>query len=180
MRTHYDNLRVTRNAEPEVIKAAYRALANKWHPDKAQTHQKEKANRYTQIINGSFAVLSDPARRKAYDEHLSVESRSGSHADTDTQPQPCQACLEHERSLDSFAEYFFSLKTAASLVIVVAIILGAAWQAWSGDKISIVVLAAFALVWLCFFVLFGWSLRNTEGEKSGLPAVIRRSMTSRS
>lgn len=33
MRTHYDNLKVSRNAPPEVIKAAYKALTLKFHPD---------------------------------------------------------------------------------------------------------------------------------------------------
>ena len=32
IRTHYDNLKVARNAPPEVIRAAYRVLAQKYHP----------------------------------------------------------------------------------------------------------------------------------------------------
>ena len=34
VRTHYDNLKVARNAPPEVIRAAYKALAQKYHPDR--------------------------------------------------------------------------------------------------------------------------------------------------
>lgn len=71
MRTHYQNLRVSEDAEPEVIRAAYRALANKWHPDK-NPDQAEKAARYMAIINAAYEVLSDPARRMAYDEYLAA------------------------------------------------------------------------------------------------------------
>ena len=45
MRTHYDNLHVSEKASPEVIKGAYKALAQKWHPDK-HPNQREKAERY--------------------------------------------------------------------------------------------------------------------------------------
>ncbi|QYD24734.1 J domain-containing protein (plasmid) [Klebsiella quasipneumoniae] len=33
MRTHYDNLKVSQDAPVEVIQAAYRTLAKKYHPD---------------------------------------------------------------------------------------------------------------------------------------------------
>lgn len=32
--THYDNLKVAREAPPEVIRAAYRALSQRYHPDR--------------------------------------------------------------------------------------------------------------------------------------------------
>ena len=32
--THYDNLKVTRDAPTEVIRAAYRALSQQFHPDR--------------------------------------------------------------------------------------------------------------------------------------------------
>jgi DnaJ-class molecular chaperone len=32
--SHYDSLKVARNAPPEVIRAAYKALSHKWHPDR--------------------------------------------------------------------------------------------------------------------------------------------------
>jgi DnaJ-class molecular chaperone len=33
IRTHYDNLKVARNAPDSVIKAAYKALCQTYHPD---------------------------------------------------------------------------------------------------------------------------------------------------
>lgn len=70
MRTHYDNLHISEKASPEVVKAAYRALAQKWHPDK-NAHQREKAERYFKIITRAFEVLSDPDERSEYDAWLS-------------------------------------------------------------------------------------------------------------
>ncbi len=70
MRTHYDNLKVAENAPDEVIKAAYRALCQKYHPDKNSGDA--EAHRIMQIINAAYAVLSDTAQRSRYDESLRV------------------------------------------------------------------------------------------------------------
>ena len=66
IKTHYDNLQVTENASPEVIRGAYRYLSQKWHPDR-NPRTVEQATRITQIINEAFAVLSDPHRRREHD-----------------------------------------------------------------------------------------------------------------
>ncbi len=34
LHTHYDNLKVARDAPPEVIRAAYKTLCHKFHPDR--------------------------------------------------------------------------------------------------------------------------------------------------
>ena len=38
--THYDNLKVSRGAPQEVIRAAYKALSQKYHPDKNPGEEK--------------------------------------------------------------------------------------------------------------------------------------------
>lgn len=68
VRTHYDNLRVTRNAPPEVIQAAYRALCQKYHPD--LNRDNPNATRIMAIINTSHDVLSDPVRRRQHDRWI--------------------------------------------------------------------------------------------------------------
>ncbi len=65
MHTHYDNLKVARDAPAEVIKAAYRALARRHHPDR--NPDDADAARTMQAINDSYAVLCDPARRREHD-----------------------------------------------------------------------------------------------------------------
>jgi curved DNA-binding protein CbpA len=65
-RNHYRVLHVQPEAPAQLIAAAYRCLMStlKHHPDLGGDH--ETAVR----INEAYAVLSDPARRLAYDIHL--------------------------------------------------------------------------------------------------------------
>ena len=65
--THYDNLKVARNATPAVIKAAYRVLAQEFHPDRCT---RPDAVRITQIINDAYAVLSNPVEREKHDRWI--------------------------------------------------------------------------------------------------------------
>lgn len=69
--THYDNLKVARNSPPEVIRAAYRALVQKYHPDRFD--DSAEATRIMKIINEAYAVLSDPERRRAHDEWIAEQ-----------------------------------------------------------------------------------------------------------
>jgi DnaJ-class molecular chaperone len=61
----YAVLQVARNAEPEVIAAAYRSLARKYHPDKNAASA--AGTQRMQEINRAYEILKDPAKRKAYD-----------------------------------------------------------------------------------------------------------------
>jgi hypothetical protein len=69
--THYDNLKVARLAPKEVIRAAYKALSQKYHPDKNPGD--EKAARIMAILNSAYNTLSDPVRRKEHDEWIAAE-----------------------------------------------------------------------------------------------------------
>lgn len=63
--THYDNLKVARNAPLEVIRAAYKTLSQIHHPDRNSGNP--DASRIMAIINASYEVLSDPAKREEHD-----------------------------------------------------------------------------------------------------------------
>ncbi|RJG09338.1 J domain-containing protein [Massilia cavernae] len=69
--THYDNLKVARGAPQEVIRAAYKALSQKYHPDKNPGD--EKAARIMAIVNSAYNILSDPVRRAEHDEWIAAE-----------------------------------------------------------------------------------------------------------
>jgi curved DNA-binding protein CbpA len=69
--THYDNLKVSRMAPQEVIRAAYKALSQKYHPDKNPGD--EKAARIMAILNSAYDTLSDGQRRKEHDEWIAAE-----------------------------------------------------------------------------------------------------------
>jgi hypothetical protein len=64
---HYHALGLARHAEPVVIKAAYRALASLYHPDR---NPAPDAIERIQRINIAHDVLSDPVRRQAHDATL--------------------------------------------------------------------------------------------------------------
>lgn len=66
--SHYENLKVARDAPPEVIRAAYRALAQKYHPDRHDGDQ--SAERTMKLINEAYSVLSDPEARQAHDRWI--------------------------------------------------------------------------------------------------------------
>lgn len=73
IRTHYDNLGVARNADPAVIKAAHKALAQKYHPDRNPNNP--DAERIMKIINTAYQVLSDPARRAEHDRWIDEQEK---------------------------------------------------------------------------------------------------------
>ncbi|SDI29279.1 J domain-containing protein [Paraburkholderia phenazinium] len=72
MHTHYDNLKVTRGAPAEVIRAAYKALSQRYHPDK---NDSPDAQRIMRIINEAYTVLGDADRRAAYDRELAAREQ---------------------------------------------------------------------------------------------------------
>jgi curved DNA-binding protein CbpA len=66
-KTYYQVLQVDPSAEPEVIAAAYKRLALKYHPD---TNHAPEAKARMQALNAAYAVLSVPAERARYDASL--------------------------------------------------------------------------------------------------------------
>jgi hypothetical protein len=63
---HYEVLGVTSEAPDEVVRAAYRALAGKYHPDRNPGDR--NAELKLKRLNAAFQVLGDPVKRKQYDE----------------------------------------------------------------------------------------------------------------
>jgi curved DNA-binding protein len=64
---YYKTLGVPKNASADDIKKAYRKLARKLHPD-VNPNDKEAHKKFQQI-NEANEVLSDPEKRKKYDQH---------------------------------------------------------------------------------------------------------------
>lgn len=60
-------LGVDRNATPEAIRAAYRKLALKYHPDKVRDTEPEAAAERFKEISTAHGILSDPEKRRKYD-----------------------------------------------------------------------------------------------------------------
>jgi len=67
---YYKTLGVSKTAKPAEIKAAYRKLARKYHPD-ANKGNASAEERFKEISE-AYSVLSDEKRRKEYDEARSL------------------------------------------------------------------------------------------------------------
>ena len=86
MHTHYDNLKVARNAPPEVIRAAYKTLSQKYHPDR---HNGDKnASKVMAILNTSYEVLSDPVKRRAHDLWIAQQESGAAQRTSASSPEP--------------------------------------------------------------------------------------------
>ncbi|ONK59431.1 uncharacterized protein A4U43_C08F6360 [Asparagus officinalis] len=101
---HYKVLNVDKGASDEDLKKAYRKLAMKWHPDKNPNNKKEAEAKFKEISE-AYDVLSDPQRRKVYDQFGDEGLRSmptpSSNGAGDFHPS-------HRNAEDIFAEFFGS------------------------------------------------------------------------
>ncbi|MDQ3657167.1 MAG: DnaJ domain-containing protein [Chloroflexota bacterium] len=71
-RTYYQVLQVDPLADPEVVDAAFKRLAMKYHPDTSSGPGSESNLR--ELLTAR-EILSDPARRAAYDKWLGIVKR---------------------------------------------------------------------------------------------------------
>ncbi len=76
-RDYYEVLGVSRSASDQELKSAYRALAQRYHPDKNQTDP--TAEEKFKELGEAYSVLADPDQRQRYDRfgHAGVSSGAG-------------------------------------------------------------------------------------------------------
>lgn len=135
---HYQTLEVDRHASLDVIEAAYRRLALRYHPDR---NPAPDAVGKMQQLNAAYAVLRDPAKREQYDSALqaaeSASSRPSTNPTSDAAassrsstrqytpqiniPVCCQSCGRTDTTL-----------RLAAFPYVVSIILVTLRRSWSG------------------------------------------------
>src|SRR6185369_3779783 len=70
----YAILGVHPNAEDIVIRAAFKALAQRYHPDRF-SGAKDEAHRRMADLTNAYETLADPARRRKYDRRRGLASR---------------------------------------------------------------------------------------------------------
>jgi curved DNA-binding protein CbpA len=94
---YYAILGVLPTAEDVVVRAAYKALAQRYHPDRFQGSPQE-AHRRMAEINEAYSVLSNSSERKEYDRLRGSNTQAGDsyfNSDADDVP-PHYDPLEHD------------------------------------------------------------------------------------
>jgi len=66
-KNYYTILGIDKNASQEDIKKAYRKSALKWHPDKNREREEEASEKFREIAE-AYDVLSDPEKKRIYDQ----------------------------------------------------------------------------------------------------------------
>ncbi|CAG0880674.1 unnamed protein product [Darwinula stevensoni] len=92
----YDVLGVRRKADIQEIRKAYKQLAKEWHPDK--NNDPEAESKFVEITK-AYELLSDPARRKKFDDHGITEDTSN----LDERPDYSKF---HRFAFDEFEDFF--------------------------------------------------------------------------
>ncbi len=102
---YYEALGIKKDAKDDDIKKAYRKLARKLHPD-LNPNDKE-ANKKFQQINEANEVLSDPVKRKKYDQY-GEHWEHGEEYEKSQQSRPRSSNNGNESFSGSFDESDFS------------------------------------------------------------------------
>jgi hypothetical protein len=82
---YYEVLGVMRNAPPEVIRGAYKALAQKYHPDKNPGDA--EAARMMMALNRAALTLLNAEKRQAYDESLNGQAAASPEPSETPKPE---------------------------------------------------------------------------------------------
>ena len=76
-RDYYEILGVSKGTSVDEVKKSYRKLVMKYHPDRVEPDKKKEAEERFKEISEAYAVLSDPQKKKLYDQygHAGIDSR---------------------------------------------------------------------------------------------------------
>lgn len=120
--SHYECLNVTRDAPPEVIRAAYRSLSQKHHPDKNVGDH--SAVQMMARLNTAYSVLSDLDQRELYDLQILREQRPAVRKKAD-------ALL---RNIHHHAKGRIARIIAAVLGLLTISIMAVLWYVWRDNQ----------------------------------------------
>lgn len=96
----YDTLGLAPSAAPEVIRAAYKALALICHPDKTVHLTAEERASHAAVFNGiqaAYDVLGSPSLKAAYDAELARRSKKVKHSLVSPAPPPSETSSSSSR-----------------------------------------------------------------------------------
>ena len=104
---YYKTLGVPKSASVATIKAAYRKLARKFHPD-LNPGNKESEAKFKEI-NEANEVLSDPEKRKKYDQHGNDWKHSDQFEKANQQQNRPSGGKKQQFSGEDFSDLFGSM-----------------------------------------------------------------------
>lgn len=158
--THYDALQVARTASPEVIRAAYKSLSQRWHPDRNPDNRAEAEYRM-KGINAAYEELSNPQRRASYDARLEAETEAQPRPrpqQPPSSPQPRYSTTNPRHSVSAWMWLLLAVGGIAS--IIVAAIL---WESPTG-KIVVIVGGAVLAIFVAHYRSREWQKSCEEGN----------------
>ncbi|MEB3271760.1 MAG: J domain-containing protein [Synechococcus sp.] len=128
--THYELLGLTPEASPVDLRQAFRALSKRYHPDTTQLPTEQASEAFARLRQ-AYAVLADPASRRAYDTEL-LRRRAAFLARAlppaaPPGPLPPRATPIGVRRSLSGGEWFALLLLAVALVLSLLLGVGLAW-----------------------------------------------------
>ena len=96
---HWDVLGLEPGADAESLKQAFRRQARRWHPD--LNGNDPAAEERFKKINEAYEVLSDPVKRKKYDEEI-ADQKGDYESETETE----SAADEGAEAINQFYDFF--------------------------------------------------------------------------
>jgi|GEM_PF-2172205 len=111
LKTYYHILNVSPRATDDDVRRAWRALALRWHPDRAQIN-KAQAQKTFVLINHAYMMLKTKPQREAYNRQLLKARPVSNDKKVSQKKQARKTSL-----LSNIAEIFwpFSLNTESEL-----------------------------------------------------------------
>lgn len=127
-KTFYDTLGVEATADPQEIKAAYRSLVRKAHPDLHRDAPPEEQQHFQlqiRLLNEAYGVLSTPDRRELYDRCL-AEGYDFYEAEEEVRPET-DAEREVREAADQLMEEGRLRAVESTVSSIQALLPGARW-----------------------------------------------------
>ncbi len=112
---YYEELEISRNASAETIKAAYRSMCKKYHPDTYQGDSEFAAKKIKRIYS-AFDVLSNQEKKSVYDAEYDLRKRMDFRVEN-TKQEATQTTVKSRKPKSS------KLKSLAIGLIIIAAIL---------------------------------------------------------
>lgn len=131
-KTFYDILEVPVNADAAAIRKAYLKKSLKFHPDKNPNNEEEAKGKFI-AIGGAYEILSDPAKRRVYDQELRANRGRKPNGFSNTANGDVSDAQAYDNYMDAFdatvsnmseAELAATIGTVSALAGIVGSIVG--------------------------------------------------------